>query len=125
MIFDRIKRLAPPGTRIPKPFTRRSHVSRFAKTRGRPALIYTIHNRRDPGNPHEKGITHRDFEAAHARLVNAGELTRQWFNSRLRRCAGEGSCNFTTVGGIFTLPVCTTASRDCNNLCAPLRSPAR
>ena len=103
MIFNRIRRVAPPGTPIPKPLTRSSHVSRFDIKRGRPALIYTIRNRRDPHNPHEKGITDREFEAAHDRLVNAGELTRQWFNHRLSLCAAEGPCNFTTIGGVFKL----------------------
>jgi len=104
MIFNRIKRGAPPGTPIPKPIARyRSRVSRYATKRGRPALTYTIRNRRDPAHPYEKGVTDREFQAAYDRLRKAGQLTRRWFNNALHRCATEGPCNFTTIGGVFEI----------------------
>jgi len=92
MIFARIKRAAPVGTRIPKPFTSHSKVSKFDNKRGRPALIYTIRNLRDPSDPYKKGITDRDFELAHNQLLSTGELSRAWFNEFLSECAAEGAC---------------------------------
>ena len=32
-----------------------------------------------------------------------GELRTSWFTSALPGCSGEGSCNFTTIGGVFEL----------------------
>ncbi len=34
-------------------------------------------------------------------VTNTGELTHKWFKENLTKCAKEGSCNFTTLGGIL------------------------
>jgi hypothetical protein len=36
-------------------------------------------------------------------VIKTVEFTKQWFNEHMPRCAAEGSCNFTAIGGIFTL----------------------
>jgi hypothetical protein len=104
MTIDRALLIAPPGTVIPKPAARGSFRVKGAGTRrGEPALIYTIPNHRNRRRPYEKGITARELTVARRQLLEAGEFNRQWFIRRLPDCAAEGSCNFTTIGGLFEL----------------------
>ncbi len=104
MIVSRIRREIPLGTIIPKPGTNRKYtVKAWRRRRGEDALIYLIPNRNDPGNPYEKGITVSEWRQAYRRIQENGELSRQWFNDYMQPCAKEGSCNFTTIGGIFEL----------------------
>jgi len=65
------------------------------------ALIYLIPNNKNPANPYQKGITESEFGKSYSRLMETGTFSHQWFKEHLLRCAGEGSCNFTTIGGIF------------------------
>jgi hypothetical protein len=96
--------LLSPGTVIPKPEAKDEFtVKGWAKRHGETALIYFIPNHSDPGKPYEKGITHGEFEQAYRQLLTTGEFTREWFNARMPRCSKEGACNFTTIGGIFSL----------------------
>jgi len=91
------------GEVIPKPKAQKPFLIKgMGKRRGEEALIYLIpsHTGR---SPYQKGITLSEFESAYSQLKNSGELTRQWFNLNLQKCAKEGACNFTTVGGIFEL----------------------
>lgn len=100
----RIRKVAPPDTEIPKPAPRRPFlVVGDGFRRGQPALIYSIPNHTDTRRPYEKGITWRELERAYAQLVGKGELTNAWFQRHLAGCYKEGSCNFTTVGGLFEL----------------------
>ncbi|SRR6266568_6765914 len=102
MTIERILKAAPPGTVIPKPAaTRPFRVKGVGRRRGERALIYTIPNHSDPKHPYEKGITASEFATAYKRLTDFGELSHQWFRQHLPACATEGSCNFTTIGGLF------------------------
>ncbi len=103
-VIQQIKGTVSAGMLIPKPaasgpFT----VKGWGKRRGEEALIYLIPNHRNPQKPHEKGVTISEFRRAHSQLLVAGEFTRTWFIANLAECANEGSCNFTTIGGIFEL----------------------
>lgn len=92
------------GTIIPKPqATADFKIKGWGIRRGEPALIYWIPNHRHPASPLEKGITISEFERAHAEMISSSKFTRAWFNVALSRCAREGACNFTTIGGIFEL----------------------
>jgi hypothetical protein len=103
MIIERIKDL-PVGSEIPKPeATANFKIKGWATRRGEPALIYSIPNHKSPDKPLHKGITVSEFLAAHAEIKSSGQLTRDWFNHALARCAKEGGCNFTTIGGVFEL----------------------
>lgn len=103
-IVATIKARVPAGTAIPKPDTREPHrVKGWGQRRNEGALIYQMPNKKDPGRPHEKGITVSEWRAAWARLDKAGELSRLWFVEYLPACNNEGACNFTTVGGVFVL----------------------
>ena len=99
-----VEQVAAPGTVIPKPEARGDFfVRRWGRRRGERALIYAIPNHRDEKRPYEKGITESEWVAAHDRLASAGNFTRTWFRCAMPACEAEGSCNFTTIGGVFEL----------------------
>jgi len=104
-IKDKIKSLGlnSIGEVIPKPNTKKPfRIKGMGHRRNEEALIYFIPSHTRP-SPYQKGITLSEFESAYSQLKISGKLTRQWFNLNLPICAKEGSCNFTTVGGIFEL----------------------
>jgi hypothetical protein len=101
-ILPKLRRLSP-GTVIPKPEAHGEFkVKGWGKRDGETALIYLIPNHKAFQKPYEKGITAGEWEQAHCQLLTTGELTREWFNVHMLRCAKE-SCNFTTIGGILSL----------------------
>lgn len=103
MIIDAIKKRLTKGTVVPKPNTNEHVVIGWRRRRCEDALIYGIPNRSDRKRPHQKGITVSEFRAGYDRLISEGELTHEWFRQDLKACADEGSCNFTTLGGVFVL----------------------
>jgi hypothetical protein len=104
LLLDRVLREIAPDTVIPKPAARAPFkVKGEGRRRGERALIYKIPNHGDPKSPHEKGVTASELERAHEQLVRSGRLTRDWFDHNLPACRGEGTCNFTTIGGLFIL----------------------
>ncbi len=103
-IVDRIRREIKVGDTIPKPAAKEDFkVKGWGRSRGKAALVYYIPSHTNPCKPSTKRVTDADFEAAYDRLVATGEFTRQWFEDKLPVCAGDGDCNFTTIGGIFIL----------------------
>lgn len=103
-IIDRIEAEIVPGTAIPKPETDGEYlVKGWGRRRGERALVYTIPNHGNPSYPHEKGIAVSEWDHAFDRLMSTGELRHSWFKVTMPACNTEGSCNFTTIGGIFTL----------------------
>lgn len=91
------------GVEIPKPKAKKPFVIKgLGKRRNAEALIYLIPSHTD-NSPYQKGVTIDEFSQAYSELNQSGEISRQWFNNHLIGCAKEGSCNFTTIGGIFTL----------------------
>ena len=104
MIIDKIRALVTPDTVIPKPKARDEFIVKgWGTRRSEEALIYRIPNRKDPQRPYEKGITVSEFKTAYDQLVTTGRFTKKWFDVNLPGCAKEGSCNFTTIGGILGL----------------------
>jgi hypothetical protein len=94
----------PPGTVIPKPKAKDPFtIKGWGSREKQPALVYYIPNHGNPSHPHQKGITEKEWERAYEELVRSGELTKPWFDGHLHRCSKEGSCNFTTIGGVFSL----------------------
>ena len=92
------------GTVIPKPEAHDNFtVKGWGIRRGESALVYFIPNHSNPRKPHQKGITAGEWEQAYRRLQATGEFTKTWFDSQMPECSNEGSCNFTTIGGIFSL----------------------
>ena len=103
MIEKRIRELLPPGTEIPKPEAKAPFVVKgWGTRRGETALVYYIPNHQD-AKPYQKGVTISELEQSFGELLRSGEFTRTWFNAHLPGCAKEGSCNYTTIGGIFVL----------------------
>lgn len=104
MIIERIRNKVSRGTVIPKPEATSDFVVKaWGHRRGERAIVYFIPNRKNPGKSHEKGITETEFEHAFKQLHTSGKFTHAWFNKNLPGCAKEGSCNYTTIGGIFEL----------------------
>ena len=102
-ILLKLQRLSP-GTVIPKPEAKAEFtVKGWGKRNGETALIYLIPNHSDPQKPYQKGVTAGEWEQAYRRLLTTGEFTREWFDAHMPRCSKEGPCNFTTIGGIFSL----------------------
>ena len=98
MIIEEIKKVARPGTKIPKPISKDDYiVSGWVTSKGEDALKYLIGERQHP-----KYIRVSEFKAAYDMLSSSGEFTRKWFNENLPESAREW-CNFTTIGGIFEL----------------------
>ncbi len=92
------------GTPIPKPMSAdTSRLARWGTRRAERALIYSMPNHKNPQKPHEKGVTLNEFQQAFEQLLDTGFFSRQWFNSNMVACRNEGSCNFTSIGGIFQL----------------------
>lgn len=92
----------PAGTPIRKPQSEgRSQIKGWGKRRGEDALIYRMPNGSDPSKPHEKGVTCSELAAAFKQLTTHGTFERNWFNENMSKCAKEGPCNFTTIGGLF------------------------
>jgi hypothetical protein len=104
VVIERIRKIAPPGTVIPKPAAKgQFRVKGNGMRRGEDAIIYTIPNHSDPNRPHQKGVTASELERAHDQLTGSGEFTHEWWSQHLPACAREGSCNFTSIGGFFVL----------------------
>lgn len=103
MIIEKIRHLKP-GTVIPKPkATADFRIKGWGKRRGEAALTYWVPNHKTPSKPLVKGITVLEFSRSYEQLLKGAQFTRRWFNANLEACAKEGSCNFTTIGGIFEL----------------------
>jgi hypothetical protein len=103
-IVSLIERRIAPGTVIPKPAARGDFlVKGWGMRRGERALIYSIPNHNTPARPHEKGIAVSEWRQAFAQLRDNGDFMRSWFRRSMPGCTSEGSCNFTTIGGIFEL----------------------
>jgi hypothetical protein len=102
-IVQRITNTVQAGTVIPKPeATECFLVKGWGSRRGETALVHSIPNKRG-GRRYEKGVTIAELQDAYAELCKNGQFTRIWFASALPECAKEGSCNFTTIGGLFVI----------------------
>ena len=102
-IISGLERIGP-GTVIPRPGGSNQFIVKGRGRRcGEEALVYFIPNRGRPESPYEKAITLSEFSVAYEGLKHAGAFTKQWFAANMHRCAEEGSCNFTMIGGIFCL----------------------
>ena len=101
-IIGMIEDWASPGVEIPKPETDSVYrVKGWGNRRGERALIYLIPPRTNRRQASEKGVTESEWKQSYDRLVLKGELSHSWFRSALVGCCKEGSCNFTTIGGVF------------------------
>ena len=103
-ILVEIEREIVPGTIILKPQARADFIVKgWGVRRAERALIYTIPNHKTPIRPYQKGVTVSEWVQAFEHLINAGDFSRSWFERSMPACAKEGGCNFTTIGGIFSI----------------------
>lgn len=119
-LTQKIKSL-PVGTVIPKPESEKDFtIKGLGMRRGEEALIYRIptNDLKKYSHGHEKGVTFAEFYKAYAVLQETSNFTREWFYKNLPECAGEGGCNFTTIGGIFELLGIASYSKSATYTCA-------
>ena len=103
-IIPRIKKAIRPGAKIPKPLSRHAYVvKRWGMSRGEEALVYELPTRPGTKRASQKRIPSSAFEQAYNVLTTTGELTREWFVNHYPKLDADGSCNFTTLGGVFEL----------------------
>jgi len=103
-IVHEIKTKVTSGTVIPKPEAKANFVVKgWGMRRGETALIYQIPNHNNPRKPYEKGVNEGEWNKVYKRILYGENFTTDWFNRNMPNCAKEGSCNFTTIGGIFQL----------------------
>jgi len=118
MIVGQIRAKAKPGVVIPKPDAKSDFIVKgWGKRRGEEALIYFVPNHRNPGRPNQKGINVSEWEKAYGRVVSGEDFSRQWFQKNMTACSDEGTCNFTTIGGIFQLLGLVDYERGAYKLC--------
>ena len=100
--FDKLLKLI--DTIIPKPQSKEDFkIKGEGIRRKEKALIYKIPSHSKKQSYYGKGITETEYKISYQQLLDVGEFTREWFNKNLPNCAKEGSCNFTTIGGLFIL----------------------
>ena len=104
MIIERIKKIARPGTKIPKPKSTEEYIIvRWGKSRGEEALVYQLPMKPTSKKPSEKRLTISAFKKGYEVLIHKGEISYSWFKKEFPNLEKDGSCNFTTLGGIFAL----------------------
>lgn len=92
------------GTPIPKPRSADStRLVGWGTRRSEKALIYAMPNHKNSSKPHKKGVTMSELQQAFERLLENGDFTREWSNTNMPACRKEGTCNFTTIGGLFQI----------------------
>lgn len=72
-------------------------------SRNEDALVYRLPMRPGTKKASEKRIRSSAFVEAFRVLQGTGRLTRTWFARRFPDLERDGSCNFTTLGGVFVL----------------------
>jgi len=103
-ILERIKKATPPGTKIPKPESDESYiVVGWGTSRGEEALVYELPVKPTSMKASQKRIHASAFRFADEVLKTTDEITRSWFAANFPELERDGSCNFTTLGGIFEL----------------------
>jgi hypothetical protein len=104
MLISRIKAVATPGTRIPKPESDQIYEVRgWTTSRGEEALVYQIPKKPGTKRASQKRIPVSAFQKSFVVLTESGTLTRRWFQTVFPVLDDDGTCNFTTIGGIFEL----------------------
>jgi hypothetical protein len=104
MILNRVKAIAVPSMRIPKPQSTQAYeVVGWRMSRGEEAVVYRIPMQPGTRKASEKRIQASAFVRAFEVLTDAGEITRSWFKREFPELQADGTCNFTTLGGIFEL----------------------
>lgn len=96
MKFEQVLAI-PRGTKIGPNFV----VKGPGRSRGEPALVYSIPNKRG-GKPYLKRIRATEWTAAYRHLTRHGTFTLTAFSKRMPDAAKDGECNFYFTLGIFS-----------------------
>lgn len=99
-----VEKLVAQRAKIPKPLSSATYLLvRMGESRGERAVVYQLPVRPGSKRASTKRIPFSAIETSARQLLAAGLLTRRWFASRFPKLEADGTCNFTTVGGILEL----------------------
>lgn len=103
-ISHKIKEKIHNGAILPKPRAKGDFVFLgWCESNGEEAIAYSIPSHKTPHRPFKKRIRVSELNKAYLEFQSSGELTREWFNTKLPKLAKEGACSFTTIGGLLIL----------------------
>ena len=103
-IVEKIKAKVQIGTVLPKPMAKSEfYFTGWCISNNEEAISYSIPNHKNPSKPHKKYIRISELAKAYDEFNKNGCITRKWFNTELSKLANEGSCSFTTIGGLLIL----------------------
>ena len=103
-IQQHVERLVRAKAIVPKPQSTETYrLVRIGKSRGARALIYELPKRPESKRVSTKRIPLSVFEECANQLSGTGSLTRTWFIDHYPKLESDGTCNFTTVGGVLQL----------------------
>jgi len=69
-------------------------------SRGEPALVYLIPNKKD-GKDYQKRIRQSEWESAYKYLIGHGSFSLEAFRKTMPDAAKDGECNFHFICGVF------------------------
>ena len=103
-IQHRVEQLVREQAVVPKPLSSGTcRLLRIGESRGARALVYELPKRPESKRASTKRIPLSVFEECADRLSDTGSFTRTWFAEHYPKLESDGTCNFTTVGGILQL----------------------
>lgn len=103
-ILHDIIQLVNENARVPKPKSSEVYtLKRIGISRGKKAVVYEIPKKIKSKQFSEKRIPLDVFEAAVHQIKTKGILSKTWFKQTYPDIDADGSCNFTTLGGVLEL----------------------
>ena len=99
-----VERLVQDQKVVPKPQSPETYrLVSIGESRGARALVYELPKRPGSKSVSTKRIPLSAIEECASRLLETGSLTRTWFVEHYPKLEKDGTCNFTTVGGVLQL----------------------
>ncbi len=103
-IQQHVERLVREKAIVPKPQSTETYrLVRIGKSRGARALVYELPKRPESKRVSTKRIPLPVIEECAHRLFCTGSIKRTWFAEHYPQLESDGTCNFTTVGGVLQL----------------------
>jgi hypothetical protein len=103
-ICDQVRNILKEGIIIPKPRSKEAYRSLgWKSSRGEEAFIYALPKRPKSKRASTKRIPSSVFKEACRILIEDGAITKAWFTEAFPKLNADGSCNFTTLGGVFQI----------------------
>lgn len=99
-----VERLVQQHAVVPKPQSSETYrLLRVGESRGERAVVYELPKRPKSKRASTKRIPLSAFEKCARQLSATRSLTRKWFADQYPELEVDGTCNFTTLGGVLEL----------------------